>query len=178
MRPQEEERLARTRQVNPATYEAYLKGMFLLNKANRADREKGLAHFLDAVANDPADPLAYAGLALAYTQLAHSSEAREDDLQRAWAAAQTAMKLDDSLAEVRLATGFVKGYYEWDWDEGMRLIRQALDLNPSLATAHYHLAWYLALFDRLPEAIEEHRRARGWTRSTRCTSPGWRSCTA
>jgi TolB-like protein len=160
MRPQEEERLARARQVNPATYEAYLRGMYLLNKATQADREKGLAHFQEAVANDPADPLAYAGLALAHTQLAHSSEARDDDLQRARAAAQTALKLDDSLAEVLLANGFVKGYFEWDWDEGTRLIRQALDINPSLAMAHYHLAWYLALFDRIPEAIEEHQRAK------------------
>jgi TolB-like protein/Flp pilus assembly protein TadD len=160
IRPQEERNLARARPVNPETYEAYLKGMFLLNRATQSDREKGIAHFHDAVANDPADPLAYAGLALAYTQLAHSSEAREEDLQRASAAAQTALRLDDSLAEVVLAVGFAKGYYEWRWEEALGYIDRALDINPSLAMAYYHRAWYLLLFDRVQEAIENHRRAK------------------
>jgi tetratricopeptide (TPR) repeat protein len=160
MRPQEEERLARTRQVNPSTYEAYLKGMYHLNKATQADREKGVAWFHQAVEHDPADPLAHAGLALAYTQLAHSSEARDEDLQRAKAAAATAIRLDDSLAEVVLANGFVKGYYEWNWEEAIQDVRRAAEMNPSLAMAYYHLAWYLLLFDRVDEAIELHRKAK------------------
>jgi TolB-like protein len=160
VRPQEEERLARARPVNPKTYEAYLKGMYLLNRATQEDREKGLAHFHEAVAADPGDPLAHAGLALAYTQLAHSSEARADDLERAQAAARTALRLDDSLAEVLLASAFVKGYYEWRWEAALEDIQRALDVNPSLAMAHYHRAWYLLLFDRVAEAIEDHQRAR------------------
>jgi serine/threonine protein kinase/tetratricopeptide (TPR) repeat protein len=160
LRPEEDAQLGAARTVNPATYEAYLRGMYQLNKATQAERQKGLAYFHEAVERDPADPLAHAGLALAYTQLAHSSEARDDDLQRAKAAAATALRLDDSAAEVLVASGFVKGYYEWDWEGAMSDIRRALDVNPSLAMAYYHLAWYLLLFDRVPESIEAHRRAK------------------
>jgi serine/threonine protein kinase/tetratricopeptide (TPR) repeat protein len=160
LQPREAEELAVTREVDPATYEAYLKGMHLLNKATQADREKGVACFLQAVEHDAADPLAYAGLALAYTQLAHGSEARDDDLQRAKAAAATAIRLDDSLAEVVLASGFVKGYYEWKWEEAIADVRRAAEMNPSLAMAYYHLAWYQLLFGKIDEGIQLHQKAK------------------
>ncbi|MCU0246258.1 MAG: tetratricopeptide repeat protein, partial [Bryobacter sp.] len=83
----------------------------------------------------------------------------EDSLQRARAAAQTAWKLDDTLAEALVATGFVEGYYNWKWDEADRDVRRALDINPSLAIGHYHLSWFYDLFGRMKEAIEEHKRA-------------------
>jgi len=159
LRPQEETRLSAARKVNPATYEAYLRGMFHLHRATPEDTQKGIAYLHEAVAKDPADPLAYAGLAMGYIEIAHGSEAREDSLQRAKAAARTALKLDDTLAETLMVTGFVKGYYDWKWDEAIADINRALDINPSLAMAHYHLAWYRALFGRMKEAIEEHKRA-------------------
>ena len=159
LRPQEQTRLANARAVNPATYEAYLKGMFYMNKATRADSQKGVEYLMEALNKDPADALAHAGLALGYVELAHGSEARADDLQRAKAAARTALKLDDSLAEALLATGFVKGYYDWNWEEAEQDIQRALDINPNLAMAHYHLSWYRVLFGRMQEAIEEHKRA-------------------
>jgi len=160
LRPEEEARLTRARSVNPATYEAYLRGMFYLNKSTAADTQKGMAYLHEAVEKDPADALAYAGLAQGYIELSHSPEAREDSLQRAKAAARTALKLDDSLAEVLVATGFVKGYLDWQWEEAEQDIQRALDINPSLPMAHYHLAWYRALFGRMEEAIEEHKRAK------------------
>ena len=61
--------------------------------------------------------------------------------------------LHSQVAEVAL-------YHDWDWEEAESLFKRALDLNPSLAMTHYHYARYLALFDRLDEAIEEHKLAR------------------
>jgi TolB-like protein/tRNA A-37 threonylcarbamoyl transferase component Bud32/Flp pilus assembly protein TadD len=159
LRPQEEARLAGARAVNPATYEAYLKGMFYLNKSTPADIQKSMAYFQEAVEKDPADPLAYAGLAMGYIEIAHGADPTEDALQRAKAAARTALKLDDTLAETLLANGFVKGYYDWNWEEAQRDIQRALDINPSLAEAYYHRSWFHALFGRMKEAIEDHKRA-------------------
>jgi serine/threonine-protein kinase len=160
LRPQEETRLAGARAVNPATYEAYLRGMFYLNKSTPADIQKGMTYLHEAVEKDPADPWAYAGLALGYIEIAHGADPTEDALQRAKAAAETALKLDDTLAETLAVSGFVKGYYEWKWEEADRDIRRALEVNPSLAIAHYHLSWFHALFGRMKEAIEEHKRAK------------------
>ena len=96
LRPQEETRLAGARTVNPATYEAYLRGMFHLNKSTPEGLQKGMAYLHEAVEKDPADPLAYAGLALGYIEIAHGADPTEDALQRAKAAAGTALKLDSS----------------------------------------------------------------------------------
>src|SRR5688572_31972793 len=42
LRPEEETRLTANRKVNPATYEAYLRGMFWLNKGTPSAAKKGL----------------------------------------------------------------------------------------------------------------------------------------
>ena len=159
VRPEVEARLANARAANPATYESYLRGMFYLNKSSMADTEKGLAYLHEALEKDPADPLTHAGLALGYIEMAHGAEAREDSLQRAKAAATTALKLDDTLAEVLTAMAFVEGYWEWRWDDAFRDIERALDANPSLAIAYYHRSWFNFLFGRTKEAIEDHKRA-------------------
>jgi len=158
--PGEQARLGSARTVNPATFEAYLKGMFYLNKSTSEDTLKGIAYLHEAVDKDPADALAYGGLALGYVEIAHGAEARDDSLMRAKAAAETALKLDDSLAEVQAAMGFVKGYYEWKWEEAFRHLDLALKANPSLAIGYYHRAWFHVLFGRWTEAIEDHKRAR------------------
>jgi tetratricopeptide (TPR) repeat protein len=56
--------------------------------------------------------------------------------------------------------GMVKGYYEWQWEEAFDHINKALKINPSLAIAYYHRAWFHALFGRTAEAIEDHKRAK------------------
>ncbi len=63
------------------------------------------------------------------------------------------------MAEAHLALGDVKLYYEWDWPGAERDLRRALELNPSLAEAHYHNAWYLDLMGRRDEAISELKSA-------------------
>jgi len=79
---------------------------------------------------DPADPLAYAGLALGYVTVAHSAEAQADSSTRK-AAARTALKLDPSQAEAAAALGLVEGYHDWSWDDGFRNLERALDANPA-----------------------------------------------
>ncbi|RPJ64583.1 MAG: hypothetical protein EHM23_00235, partial [Acidobacteria bacterium] len=71
--PGEQARLGSARTVNPATFEAYLKGMFYLNKSTSEDTLKGIAYLHEAVDKDPADALAYGGLALGYVEIAHGA---------------------------------------------------------------------------------------------------------
>ena len=70
------------------------------------------------------------------------------------------MRLDSTLAETLAALAFIKGYYDWEWAAAERDFQRALELNPSLAIAHYWYAWQLALFGHMDEAIAEHKRAR------------------
>jgi len=159
--PAEEERLSETRAVNPAVYEAYLRGMYVLNNASTsADFERAISYFESAVEQNPADPLAYTGLAFSYFFLGHDfMDPRPEVWAFGRAAAERALRLDSTLAEAWAALGMHKAYTERDWEGAERAYRRAHELNPSLADNHYDYAWFLVLFGRVDEAIAEHRRA-------------------
>jgi serine/threonine protein kinase/TolB-like protein/Tfp pilus assembly protein PilF len=157
--PRDRAALARARQVNAQAYEAYLKGKFQLNKFTPEGLEKSMVLFHQAVDIDPAEPLAYAGLALGYTVgEVVSATSSPDDIPRAKAAALKAVELDETLAEAHLALANFKRMKEWDWAGAGQSYRRALELNPNLADAHIHYAWYLAIFGSQTEAIAEMKR--------------------
>ncbi len=159
--PEQERRLSGARNVNPEVYESYLRGMYYVSQNTPEGREKGMQYLHRAVEIDPADPLAYAGLATGYVTLGHGGATDQPEaFPRAKAAAEQALKLQPDMAEAVGALADVALYYDWDWARAEQLFRRALELNPSMAITHYHHAWYLALFDRQDEAIAAHKRAR------------------
>ncbi len=170
--PAEQTRLASARTVNSEVYAAYLKGMFYVSQNNPESFEKGMRYLHQAVAIDPAEPLAYAGLAEGYITLGHGGAEQLDAFPRARAAAEQALKLDPEMAEAIGVLADVALYYEWDWVKAEKLFKRALELNPSLAMTHYHYAWYLVIFDRLDEAIVEHKLARDLD-PLRALNTGW-----
>ncbi len=157
--PQAETILTSGRQINPDAQEAYLKGKYHMNQGTPEGYQEALVYLHEAVEKDPSDPLAYAGLAAAYIQIAHSALATEDSLPRAKAAAQRAMRLDDTMAETLNSFGFIAGYYDWEWETAEKAFQRALEINPNLAMAHYWYSWQLILFDRMDEALVAHKRA-------------------
>jgi serine/threonine-protein kinase len=159
LRPADETRLGETRAVNPAVYEAYLRGMHVLNNASSSeDFENAIGYFDAAVENNPADPLAYTGLAWCYISLGHDwMDPRPEVWAHAKAAAERALRLDSTLADAWAALATYKSYTERDWEGAERAIRRAHELNASLADNHFHYAWFLVLFGRVDEAIAEHR---------------------
>ncbi len=157
--PDQEARLAARRPVNPETYEAYLKGMFHLNKFTPEGTKKGMDYLHQAVEKDPADPLAYAGLAGGYSIIGHGPAPSPEALPRAKAAALKALELDETLAEAHAVLAEVKLYHDWDWAGAEQAFQRALELNANLAPAHAHYAWYLVLLGRLDEALTEMKRA-------------------
>jgi len=157
--PEEESRLASVRPVDSSAYEAYLRGMSHLNKGTLQETKKGLTYFQEAVERDPADPLANAGLALAYVEIAHSADAADDSLVKAKAAVATALRLDSTLAEVFAARAMVEAYLEWNWDAAFRDFDHALEINPSLSVAYFHRAWLHVLFGHMDQAEQDQMTA-------------------
>lgn len=157
--PAEESRLAGTQLIDPATYEAYLRGMHHLQARTPEDIRLGLAYLHDATDRNPADALAWAGLALGYATVGHGPSAPPDVWQKARAAAERAVRLDPNLAEGWSALADVRSYYEWDWTGAEEAFLRANELNPNLAMNHYHYAWYLLLMGRYEEAKAEHELA-------------------
>jgi len=160
--PTDEARLGEARAVNPAVYEAYLRGMHVLNNATTSeDFENAIGIFEAALEQNPADPLAHTGLAFSYIYLGHDwMDPRPEVWPRARAAAERALRLDSTLAEAWSALGMYKSYTERDWEGAERAYRRAHELNPSLAENHYQYAWFLVLFGRVDEAIAEHLQGR------------------
>ncbi len=147
------------RPVNPETYELYLKGKHCLSKSTNEDRQRSLVYFQEAIDRNPADPYAWAGLAVGYISLGHSVDPPPDVFPKALAAAQRVIQLDSTNAKGWAVLSHYHTYFGWDWQLAEYAFYKANDLNPNMAWNHFHRAWYLALFGRMNEAIEEHKRA-------------------
>jgi TolB-like protein len=157
--PQEETRLTVTRQVNPETYELYMKGMYHLNKRTPEGLEKGMTYLNQAVEKDPTEPLAHAGLSLGYSIMAHTPKPIPGASRLSKEAALIALELDDNLAEVHLALAMVKIYGEWDMIGAGQSYRKALELNPNLTLALFHYAYYQLLMGNYTDAPQYLERA-------------------
>lgn len=155
--PAELRELSEESTVDPATYEAYLKGMFQMHKETPDAYRRGVEILTEAVENDPTSALAYAGLAYGYTKLGHSPYP-EGAYPRAKAAADRALEFDPNLAEAHAAVGMYRLYYEWDVAGAEESFIKAIELNPSLVSAYYHYAWLLELLGRKKEALEAGER--------------------
>jgi len=159
--PAEQSRLASAPRIDPAAYDAYLKGRYFFNRPSDENLQKAIARFEEAVALEPAFAPAHSGLSDAYLWAGYNegfltaSEARP----KAKAAAEKASQLDDASAEAHTSLANFKLWYEYDWEGCEAEFRRALALNPSYAYAHDQFGMALAFQGRLEEAIAEGRRA-------------------
>ena len=80
-------------------------------------------------------------------------------MPRAKRAAETALRLDEDLAEAHAALGYVHLVYDWDGPAAAKSLRRALELNPTLGTARLNFAAYLTTQAHYDEAVQEIRRA-------------------
>jgi len=158
--PQEEERLTKTRRVDPAAYESYLKGRHYWNKRNAESLRKGIACFQDAIERDPTYPLAYVGLADSYLIAGFYSDIPpKDTFPKAKAAARRALELDDTLAEAHAPLALANSLYDWDAPAAERNFRRAIELNPAHPSTHQWYAEHLTAVGQMDQAIAESMRA-------------------
>jgi serine/threonine protein kinase/tetratricopeptide (TPR) repeat protein len=162
----EQKQLAKRYTTNASAYDEYLMGLYFWNKRSRDDLEKAIDHFGRAVEKDPNFALAYALMSdCYYLQLTYRYDSRPEVIQKAKAAAERALLLDDSIAEAHVATAMVQLYMkdgqpaESDHQAGIDSLRRAIALNPNLAIAHQRYAWVLAAFGPLDDSLREMRRA-------------------
>ena len=128
-------------------------------KATEEGLRKAIQYFDGAIAKDPANALAHAGLAEAYIGLSGFYMHPREAMPKAKRAAETALALDESLADAHAALGFIHLVYDWDGPAAEKELLRALDLNPTLATARLNYAAYLTSQARHDEAVREIRRA-------------------
>ncbi len=145
--------------ANLDAYQLYLKGRHLWNRRTKDALEQAVEYFEQATKLDPEYALAYSGLADAYLLLgSYDLMPREEADQKARAAAEKALELDEALAEAHTSLGQTLRR-SWDWEGEEREYLRAIELNPNYATAHQWYATLLAALGRLDEALHEVHRA-------------------
>jgi len=158
--PKEKIRLAMSRRVDPEAHEAYLKGLYLINKFTETDMNKGIAFFEEALQKDPEYALAYTGLAEAYDNLLFMSLVRpKESLEKMNEYALKALSIDESLGEAHLVLSAVKMINDWDFPSTERELKLALQFSPSYSTTYTWYACFMLWMGRNDEALTLIRRA-------------------
>jgi TolB-like protein/Flp pilus assembly protein TadD len=158
--PREEARLAKVQRVDPRAYEAYLKGRHHWNQRTEESLLRSLEFFREAIDLDPTWPTAHVGLADAYNVLGYfGALAPVDCFPKARAAAMTALKLDEGLAQAHAALAYGQLYYEWDWEASNRSFTRALELNENDAYIRLFYMNYLDAMGRFAESERSMSRA-------------------
>src|SRR5262249_49684983 len=130
--------------VNPAAYQAWLKGVYFYNKHTGPSIETAIAYFKDATDKDPSLAQGWLGLARSYNSIGvvTASLPSRDAIPRIREAANKALALDPSLGEAHLALGSAYAA-EMDWTHAEAELHAALALNPGDAAVHRSYGIYL-----------------------------------
>jgi DNA-binding winged helix-turn-helix (wHTH) protein len=139
----------------------YLKGRYCWSRGTERGLKQSIVYFQNAIAENPRNAMAYAGLADAYQSLATwSVQSSEVSYREASEAARRAVDLDDSLSQSHSALGMIAMVHGWNFPEAQKEFLQAVKLAPNDAIAHQRLGTYLAATGKLGDALMEMRRAR------------------
>ena len=159
--PQETARLAKTRQVNPEAYDAYLRGMLLYGRHSNSDNQAAIVAMERAVALDPGFAAGHALLGLAYVERLFTFAPQEQKTleEKAYVAVEKAISLDPDEAMGYFARGrmlWTPGNH-FPHEKAIREYRHALALNPNLAEVRAQLALTYNHVGLLEKALAEAR---------------------
>ncbi len=159
---QEQTALQTATPVNPAAYEAYLKGRYFLNKRTGDALKTAIEYFTHATETDHTYAPGYSGLADAYAlsgDWKYGVVSPREAFTQAEAAAIKALALDDGLAEAHASLAYALDLYAWNWAAAETEYKRAIQLNPGYPTAHQWYSWHLLMMGRNREGIRELRKA-------------------
>ncbi len=157
----EEALLANAEKVNPAVYEAFLKGQFHVERFTPQDLSLAEQFYIEALDTDPNYARAILGLGRvcgfsAQAGLISPAEARDTCLPPI----ERAMELDGRLAEAYLGYARHMTWQQFNWEAAGLAFRRAIELNPSYAEARMFYSHYLTLTGRVEEGSEQMAMAR------------------
>ncbi|MEN8230887.1 MAG: hypothetical protein ABFS38_22215, partial [Bacteroidota bacterium] len=147
---------------SPEAYDHYLKGRFLLNRANaeqRADFDKegllgSIQYFNKAIAADNSFAEAYAGLANAYFNITAWGllPPQEGGFQKAGELSMKALEINPGCAEAHAVKGALHIWGERRFEEGGKELRNAIQFNSNFSPAHQWYAQLLMITGPIAEA--------------------------
>jgi TolB-like protein/tRNA A-37 threonylcarbamoyl transferase component Bud32/Flp pilus assembly protein TadD len=158
--PEDRARLATAPAVNPAAYEAYLKGLGHASRLTAEDLDRALAYFETATRLDPQFALGYLGIGQVWSgrQQMHFATPSEAAAPLR-AAVDRARALEPDLPEVHFRMAGRYTWTDWNWAAAEPEFRRALELRPDFAEARAFYAHYLLIVGRPAEAMAQIEQA-------------------
>lgn len=147
---------------NRKAFEYYMQGQSYIHRRTREDLSLAGSYYQKAIEADQNYALAYAGLAEVYANLGTRAYIPPTEGRRKLEeAARKSVALDDNLAEAHVMMGnYYTAFAPYQFAEGDRELRRAIELKPSLAIAHLYLALSFLRQNRLDEGLNEMLKAR------------------
>lgn len=147
---------------NLKAFEYYMQGRSFIHRRTREDLLTAGSYYQKAIEEDQNYALAYTGLAEVYGNLgARGYIPAAEGHRKLEEAARKAITLDDSLAEAHVMMGAsYMNCAPYNFADGDREFRRAIELSPSLAIAHLYQALSLFRQNRLDEGLNEMLKAR------------------
>ena len=156
----EQARVRREPTKDIQAYRLFLQGRRWLARYTTETLTRAIEYFDRAIARDPAFALAWANLAMTYTELAETGVMVPDDAyRRAADALANALRLDPELGAAHVTLGHLKAVREFDWSGAEQAFTRALELSPGSADAHDLYGRLCAALERYDEAIAMLQRA-------------------
>jgi len=158
--PQEESLLAKSRAVDPAAYDLYMKGQFYLDQINDGSLKKATEYFKLAIEKDPSWAPPYAGLAevgsyqkqMGFVPNLEANSMINENISKA-------LKLDPNSSNSHYANAIIAAWTEWDWGKSEKEFLKALELNPNHARSRIFYAHLLTILRRTDEALHQGKIA-------------------
>ena len=161
--PDEKQRIEKAPTKNTEAFSLYLNGRFWFNKRTKEATRKSITLFNQAAEADPSYPLAYVGIADAYSLLRDFEGVDEGLRKEARPIAERnlaiALRLDEQLSEAHTSLASIS-MDKWDWAKSESEFLRSIELNPSYVTAHHWYSILLRNLGRMDEALTEIKKAR------------------
>jgi serine/threonine protein kinase/Tol biopolymer transport system component/tetratricopeptide (TPR) repeat protein len=142
-------------------HQLYVAGRYFATRRTADGLRQAVERLERAVERDPRFAMAWSELADCYALMNWYVEPPPAGAwEKAVASALRAVEADDALAEAHASLGFVKLYYERDWEGAERELGRAVELKPESAVARRWHAFNLSAMGRHDEAVAEIERAR------------------
>lgn len=144
---------------NIEAYHSALKGRFFLQRLSKADIEKAIKYYEQAINLDHHYARAYAAISYGYCMYANYYYLPSKDVfPKARIAAKKALEIDETLAIAYGALGYIHYLYDWDFHSARQRIEQALELEPNCVSSRGAYSGYYAAIGRTDRAIAEQKR--------------------
>jgi TolB-like protein len=158
--PAQQARLANVRTVNPAAYDAYLKGSMLRRTLTKANLDAAESYFNAALKIDPDYAAAYAGISFVWSGRQQMGITPPHEAgPKGMAAALKAVQLDDNDAFAHHMLGGKLTWTKWDWAAADREFKRSFELDPSNAETLAGHSHFLIIMGRTEEGLAQGRKA-------------------